>query len=394
MNVIIIIITQVTIMIAEKGGGCKYAIMSLHFRRPLDTVEGVGVAIVVVGGGAIGLLVGGRLAQSGQPVALVARPTTVQTLAAAPLCIMQEGNTSTIENLIAVTDPAELPADYQQPDLAILCVKGYDTQDALPTLDMLNPSLVLTLQNGIGNEEMLAEHLGAEAVLSGAITSSVEPESPGTIVVTKAGGIGLAPLETAEAVPQWAAVLRASGFPVREYASYRALKWSKALLNMLGNATAAILDLSVGTVYDISQMIALERQVFLEGLAVMERMNVRPVNLPRYPAALLAVLMRLLPTPLLFPLLRRAIAGGRGGKAPSLLRDLHQGRTHTEGEYLYGAVVRAARQVGVAAPANEAIWDTLNGIVSGAIPWDDFRANPQHLLDVVETYEEKTQRTF
>lgn len=339
--------------------------------------------IVVVGGGAIGLLMAGRLACDSHTVAVLARPRTVEALATQPLRITHNEQTRTVEGLTFAPTPTDLPAAVQQPDLAILSVKSYDTVSALPTLAALNPRMVLTLQNGLGNEETLMEHVGAERVLAGIITSSVEPTAPDTVVVTKAGGIGLAPVSRATQTNEWAEVFRAAGFPVHEVADYRALKWSKALLNMLGNATSAILDMSVEAVYADSRLIALERRAFLEGLAVMRRRTIRSVNLPGYPAALLALAMRHMPAPLLNPLLRRAIAGGRGGKAPSLQRDVQQGRTRTEGDYLYGAVARAASEVSVPAPVNATLADLLGKIVSGALPREHFQQRPDRLLDIM-----------
>jgi 2-dehydropantoate 2-reductase len=341
------------------------------------------VTIVVVGGGAIGLLVAGRLASSSHTVAVLARPRTVDALTAQPLRITHNGQTQTIEGLTLAPTPSDLLPDIHQPDLAILSVKSYDTEEALPTLAALAPRLVLTLQNGLGNEETLAEHFGAERVLSGIITSSVEPEAPDSIVVTKAGGIGLAPVDSTTQTSQWAEVFRAAGFPVHEMADYRAMKWSKALLNMLGNATAAILDMPVEAIYADPRLVALERRTFLEGLAVMRRRAIRPINLPGYPAALLALAMRSLPSPLLYPLLRRAIAGGRGGKAPSLQRDMQQGRARTEGDYLYGAVARAASEIGVPAPVNATLADLLGKITSGILPREHFQQQPDRLLDII-----------
>lgn len=341
------------------------------------------MAIVVVGGGAIGLLVAGRLAQSAQHVALLARPSTVQALAATGLHITQQSQSQTVDTLVAAPDPAHLPPAYRQPALAILCVKGYDTPDALPTLAALDPQLILTLQNGIGNEETLAGHFGPDNILSGAITSSVEPTNPAHIVVTKAGGIALAPVSGTPDIAGWATLFTQAGFPVRTTDSYRALKWSKALLNMLGNATAAILDMSVEDIYSNPRMVAMEKAAFLEGIAVMQRLGVAPINLPGYPAALLANAMQRLPFPIMWRILRRAIAGGRGGKAPSLQRDLHYGKQRTEGDTLYGAIARTASDSGITAPVNATLWYVLHGIVNGSLPREYFRHKPERLLDVV-----------
>lgn len=340
------------------------------------------MAIVVFGAGAIGLLIAGRLAQAGQRTILLARPTVAAAIEQQRLRISAEGQVQAVDGLVTITSPtALLPAD-QPPTLAILCVKGYDTVGALPDLAALQPLYVMTLQNGIGNEEVLAERFGAGRVLSGAITTSVEIEAPGRIAVAKAGGIGIAPVAPGAqaAAIQAATVLRAAGFSVTETGDYRALKWSKALLNMLGNATAAILDMSVAEVYANRQLLAIERRAFREALAVMDCLGIEPLNLPRYPAALLATAMRTIPAPLLNPILRRVVAGGRGRKPPSLQLDLVRGNPRSEGEFLYGAVARAATQAGTSAPTNQALWAILQDIASGVLPWEMFRHQPEQLL--------------
>src|SRR5262249_56909493 len=155
--------------------------------------------------------------------------------------------------------------------------------------------------------------------VGGGEASTGEIEARGRGAVGKQGGIGLAPMavESQPAVERAAKALRAAGFEVRELADYRAMKWSKALLNMLGNATAAILDMSVAEVYADRRLVALERRAFLEALAVMRRLGIAPVNLPRNPAAQLAAAMRHIPAPRLDPLLRRGVAGGAAGTPPA-----------------------------------------------------------------------------
>lgn len=341
------------------------------------------MAIVVVGAGAIGLLVAGRLAQASVETALLARPAVAAAIAQHRLRILQDGILQVVDGLTVATDPAALEQSVAEPELAILCVKGYDTADALPTLEALQPQMVLTLQNGIGNEELLAKRFGARRVISGAITSSVEIEAPGRIAVTKSGGIGLSPMDRRVDIDRSVATLKSAGFRTHLYSDYRALKWSKALLNMLGNATAAILDLPVAAVYADRRLVALERQAFCEALQVMDRLHIRPVNLPRYPAALLALAMRRAPAALLDPLLGRLIAGGRGGKTPSLHLELARGNCRSEGDLLYGAVVRAAEHLGIAAPTNRVLNDTLRDLASGRLSWDDYRHNPERLLVAV-----------
>jgi len=339
------------------------------------------VTIVVVGAGAIGLLVAGQLANSGQPTILLARPAVAAAIKQQRLRVLQDGILHVADGLTTITDPAALRGQAP-PELAILCVKAYDTAGALPVLQALNAQTILTLQNGIGSEEILADCFGAGRVISGAITSSVELAAPGRIEVVKRGGIGLAALapEGQAAMSRALLALRGAGYDAREYDDYRALKWSKALLNMLGNATAAILDSTVAQVYSDARLVALERRGFLETLAVMDALGIAPVSLPRYPVRLLAAGMRHLPSILLTPLLRRKIAGGRGGKPPSLQLGLAQGNPRSEGEFLYAAVARAGAEAGIDTPVNRALWEVLGAISSGEIAWDAYRGQPERLL--------------
>lgn len=341
------------------------------------------MTLVVVGAGAIGLLVAGRLAQSGRPVALLARPSSAGELARQGVRIAQDGQTDQIDTVAVLGGPEELPVAARPVELAVLCVKGYDTAGALPALELLAPERVLTLQNGIGNEELLLDRFGPERVISGVITTSVEVGALGQISVTKAGGIGLAPIQVAGSVAPADELLAAAGFSVHTYPDYRAMKWSKALLNMLGNATAAILDMPVRDVYADVRLVGLERRAFLEALRVMDRRGIRAINLPRYQAALLAPLMRLTPPWLLAPLLRRLIAGGRGGKRPSLQLDLARGNPRSEGEFLYAAVARAAAEDGLEAPVNQRLWQTLQALARKERPWQEYQGRPERLLQDV-----------
>jgi 2-dehydropantoate 2-reductase len=329
-----------------------------------------------VGAGAIGLLVAARLSLGGEQVTLLARPKAADQLRQQGVALAYKGEQQIARDITVITDPSE---QRGQADLAILCVKGYDTEAALPALQALNPKLILTLQNGIGNEELLIKHFGGPRILSGAITTSVEVESSARIEVNKRGGIGLAPV-AGQPLGQWKDMFKRGAFEIRTYSSYQGMKWSKALLNMLGNATAAILDIAVEEVYANTRLIDIERRAFLEALAVMDRRGLRPINLPRYPAALLAPIMRHAPTALLYPLLQKQVAGGRGGKPPSLLLDLRRGNPRSEGQFLYGAVAQSAEEVGVSAPVNRVLWETLNAIATGTLAWDEYRKQPEKLI--------------
>ena len=337
---------------------------------------------VIIGAGAIGLLIAGRLSQTTDQVMLLARPSFVEKAKTDGIFLEQDNTKQSIDRLTIVEHPKQV-TQTNDVEMAIVCVKGYDTTGALETLVELNPKHVLTLQNGIGNEEILIEQFGRARVMSGAITTSVEVESPNHIRITKSGGIGLAPIGEQESIQSWSSHFTKAAFDVRAYHDYRAMKWSKALINILGNATAAILDMPAEVVYSRRELVALERQAFLEALHVMDKLAIKPVNLPRYRVALLARAMRYAPLPVLHPILRRLVAGGRGGKPPSLHLELLRGNQRSEGQFLYGAIACEAQKHGLSAPVNEGLWDILQGIATQQIDWNVYRHQPDKLLAAI-----------
>ena len=132
----------------------------------------------------------------------------------------------------------------------------------------------------------------------------------------------------------------------------RAMKWSKLLANLVGNATSAILDLDPGEVYADPRGYAIERRQLHEAVAVMRAMDLRPVALP---GAHVSLLLRglALPETLGRPIVSRAIAGARGGKSPSLRLHVRGGGSGpTEARWLNGAVAAAGARLGVPTPVN------------------------------------------
>lgn len=342
--------------------------------------------VLIIGAGAIGSLVGGKLALAGHKVTLVGRPAYVEAVRTQGLRLTEGGETAFVQEVTAMTPLAAAFASGQRYDLACLTVKSYDTDMAADELAAATstPPPVLTFQNGVGNEEKLAERFGTTRVLSGVITSPVEVLEPGAVAVTRAGSIGLAPVQPGGSLAGADAALREAGFRVALYDDYRALKWSKLLMNMIGNATCAILDWPPERVFADRRLCALELQALREGLAVMRAQRVPLVRVGGYPMPLIAPLLSRLPVALLQPLLQRMIGGARGGKMPSLHIDLSRGKGRSEVEVLNGAIARAGAELGVRVPVNWALHRVLMGLTRGELAWDDFRGRPERLLAELE----------
>jgi 2-dehydropantoate 2-reductase len=305
---------------------------------------------------------------------------------------------------------------YQPPyDAILICVKAYDVDAVIGDLQAQRERLCLPnvgdwpgtqfvcLQNGVGSEERFAAAFGSGQVVAGTTTSPVTTLSPAVVRVERAGGaIALAPLQPlavpppihadieaqpkardADPVARLVDTLHQSKWPVRLYADYRALKWSKLLLNILGNATCAILDMPASDVYADARLFGLEMRMLREAVAVMNGLGIHPVNLPRFPAATLALAARLLPNAILRPVLQRQVTRGRGDKRPSLFFDVVRQTGKSEVIYLNGAVAAHGRALGIPTPVNACLTEVLMGLVSGEFKPAEWRGQVEKLLDSI-----------
>src|SRR5215510_8963732 len=141
--------------------------------------------VAVVGAGGIGSFFGGRLARSGVDVRLLARGRHLRALRDDGLRI------SGVRGEFAVDVPAtDDPADIGPCDVVLFCVKSYDTESAADVLAPLlhSTTAVVSLQNGVDNEEKIVDRIGPGHVMGGAAFVFASVVEPG--VVRDAGGPG------------------------------------------------------------------------------------------------------------------------------------------------------------------------------------------------------------
>jgi len=201
--------------------------------------------------------------------------------------------------------------------------------------------------------------------------------------VSKAkGGLGVAPLTHGQPVRILADALNQGGLYTQTYAAYRDMKWSKLLLNIINNASSAILNMPPVDIIADPRLFDLEIQALREGLAVMKAQGIKPVNLPGYPVVWLARLLsaRRLPAAATRAILRPFMVSGRGTKMPSLQIDLANNQPISEVGVLNGAIVAAGEKAGIPTPANRALTTVLRSIVSGDLAWADYQRRPEKLL--------------
>jgi len=296
-----------------------------------------------------------------------------------------------VDVIYAPRDPAAItPVDA---DVAIVAVKAYDTPGAIATLRaaIRNPQtcVFVTPQNGIGNEELLAEAFGADNVVAAALTVPVGRDRDGNAGAAGAGGLALSPMGR-NAYNWLVATFASTGMPVWVIEDWRALKWSKLSLNVLANAACAILNVLPDRLVHYDAVFPLEILMLREVRAVMRRLKVVPVDLPRYPVRALMTLSTM-PLQVGCLMLGHRIAHGRGNKPPSLLLDLRAGKHRSEVSVLNGAVAREGARLGVATPVNAVYARVLEDIVQMPQLWAKYRENPHALAAEVEAERERME---
>lgn len=224
---------------------------------------------IIHGAGAVGSLVGGRLAASGAEVVLVARAPHVAAIQQNGLLIKARAGEQLIPSLHAVAAPSELAP--RPDDVIFLTVKTAQTAHAVHQLRETFPEQtpIFCLQNSMRNEELAARRfLHVYGAMAGLCVTQL---APGVVAHTMSNTVSLGnyPLGCDEACAEVAERLARAGFEVTTHESIMAVKWSKLILN-LNNATFAIIDqyLQLGLVTpEISDFMA---DVEEEGLHVLD----------------------------------------------------------------------------------------------------------------------------
>lgn len=342
--------------------------------------------ILVFGAGAIGTYIGGSLALNDHQVTFIERPPFAEKIRLDGLRLQLQGVEHQIPEpkIVASLSDAMQSPNY---DVGILALKSYDTssalQEMLPHQESLPP--ILCLQNGVENEEAIAEVLGVDKVIPGTVTSSIGRRGAGDIVLERLRGIGIAHINNlAERI---AGAMNASNLNAKLYPRSADMKWSKMLTNLLANASAAILDMHPAEIISQPDLFRLEMMQLREALDVMDVQNIKAVDLPATPVRLLTIGVRYIPVSLSKPMMLKAVGGGRGGKMPSFHIDLYSGRGKSEVDFLNGAIVRFGKRLGVATPVNHLLNNTLMALVNGSTPLDTYRHKPERLFAELQSDE-------
>lgn len=297
--------------------------------------------ICMIGAGAMGSAYGGLLFAAGYDVTLLdSRSDHVAAIRANGLRIDGKGGEHVVRPPIFDNHAGLGPFDA-----AIIFVDGNSTRVAAQTASEILKSdgFAMTLQNGIGNVEVLTEQLGEARVIAGVSMDSANYRGPGHASYTNQGVISIGELDgrmTAR-LDAMVAALNKAGCDAKKVERPRDYIWSKFVHNCAVNPIAALTGMRTGDFIEIGEIDALQDRLLDELFAVGAA---KGVNYPD-------------------PNLRQTIKAHcyKRYNQPSMLQHVLQGR-RTEIDNLNGALVREAKKYGVPVPINETIVALIKGL--------------------------------
>jgi len=242
----------------------------------------------------------------------------------------------------ATTDPAALPAC----DFGIVATKAMHTENAIAaTAHAFSDAAVASVQNGVGNEEVLARHV--TRVIRGTTFPAGKILEPGVVQWDVKGDTTLGPFEPSPAptdeIERLADACTRSGMPAAAVADARPAQWRKVIFNAATNPVGALTGLTHGRVCERPDLRALVSTLVGEGKAV---------------AAAQGITLDADPEELIDHAAKPEVAYDH--KA-SMLQDV-EARRETEIDFLNGGIGRFGRELGVPTPLNDAVTQLVKAL--------------------------------
>jgi 2-dehydropantoate 2-reductase len=294
--------------------------------------------VLIIGSGAMACLFGGLLASVAEVTLLGTWQEGVQAVRSRGIKMEDEKGVRTVR-VRATDDPAMCAGSSQ----ALVLVKAWQTRRAAQQLEVaLAPDgLALTLQNGLGNLEILQQRLGEGRVAAGVSRRGATLVGPGHI---RLGGSGPIVLEQNARLDELAELFEQAGVSVEWVGDASAAIWGKLAVNAGINPLAALLRMTNGVLAEQPQAQAVMRRAAQEVQAVA---SARGIALPYSDAGEEAV--------------RAATASAHN--LSSMLQDVLRG-ARTEVDAINGAVVGVGKEVGVETPVNRVLWELVTALTA------------------------------
>jgi 2-dehydropantoate 2-reductase len=295
--------------------------------------------ILIMGAGGVGAYYGAKLQQAGEDVTLCARGENLRALKEHGLDIKSYKGDFHVK-VRATGDPREF-APY---DLILFAVKSYDTESAAQQLQgcLAPDGILMTIQNGVENEEVLCRFFPRECVMGGNSRVGADMAAPGKLNHTAIGVIEFGELdgkETPRAL-RLKEVFERAGIHGELTTDLKTIRWYKLMGNNSTNSVSALTRTTLGQMLEDPAGYDLVRRLMLETLAVGRAEGANVVD-ERADLQLQQIKH----------LNAYAIK-------TSTLQDLEKGKP-LEYDAISGAVVRAARRHNIPVPATESVYAML-----------------------------------
>lgn len=224
--------------------------------------------IGVAGTGAVGGYFGGLLKKAGNDVIFLGRGKSLERMREKGLMIKSEWEDFTIDGIF--TDQYEA---FSEIDLLLFCVKATDTKDVAIHLQpfIKETCLILTLQNGVDNEEILSSIYGERRILSAAAYIQAIVTDSG--VVKQIGVpprliIGALDNSLSKKVNEVSTLVNAANIETFTSSNVIKIKWNKLLWNVTFNPLTALVESRVGAIIDDEGLHNLSVKICKEAIAV------------------------------------------------------------------------------------------------------------------------------
>jgi len=299
------------------------------------------VKICIVGCGAIGSIFGAHLARLEDVEVHGYDVSKEQTRAIAERGLRISGAADFTTRLHATSDPREIPLC----DFGIVATKSTHTRTAIEqTAQIFGPgSAVCSVQNGVGNEEILAQHV--PCVIRGTTFPAGHVIAPGHVGFDINGETWIGPFEPTHTpyalVEQLAEFLNRAGLRVIPLPDARGAQWTKLIFNASTNPVGALTLLHHGAATRFAPTGALFNALIAEGEAVAKALGIELHGDPR-------------------ALVQKG-ANAPGKHKASMLQDI-LARRQTEVDFMNGAIADWGEKTGVPTPLNRALWQLVKGL--------------------------------
>jgi 2-dehydropantoate 2-reductase len=320
--------------------------------RSSMTREAPPLRVAVLGAGALGSLYGGLLALAGCEVTLIStRPAHVEAIRTQGLTIETQDRELHITNLTAAATAREaLQQGVKQPclsrepaDLLLVCVKSVATADAIAGATCLvgKNTVVLTLQNGLGNVETLCRAVPKSTVMAGVAYSGSTVLEPGRIREAGRGKTIMGDLDGSNSARAGLLCdcLNAAGLPSSISPNVQGLLWTKLMANVGINALAALTGLKNGELLEQPGIVSIMDAAVAEAMAVAHAKGIRlEVDAPQDYC--------------------RNVASNTAANYCSMVQDM-QSKRRTEVESINGSIVAHGKELGIPTPINAMLTDLV-----------------------------------